>query len=462
MTNIVAGQSVAAHEFNFDGLVGPTHNYSGLSFGNIASKNNSGAIANPKVAALQGLAKMKALHDRGFKQGVFAPHERPSILTLRSLGFGGSDAEVIQACAKQAPILLSGAASASPMWAANAATVSASANTADGRVHFTPANLNNKFHRSIEHPTTSKILNAMFADDAQFAHHAALPNCPQMGDEGAANHTRFCTAYGKPGVELFVYGAVGFDAGFDHRAPAPKRFPARQTLEASLAVARLHGLSATRTVFAQQNPDVIDAGVFHNDVIAVGNGNVLFCHQHAFLYQQNVLAEIREKLGNEFVAIEVSAEDVGVRDAVSSYLFNSQLLTRAEDNGKGEMVLVVPEECRTNTRVWAYLQKLLALDTPIKELLVFDLRESMRNGGGPACLRLRVELNEREAAAVNPGVIMNDLLYATLVGWVEKHYRDQLGEKDLADPALLIECRTALDELSRILRLGNVYPFQLL
>jgi succinylarginine dihydrolase len=441
-----------AHEFNFDGLVGPTHNYSGLSFGNIASKNNSGAIANPKLAALQGLAKMKALHDRGFKQGVLAPHERPSMATLRALGFTGTDAAVIQAAAKHAPMLLSGAASASPMWAANAATVSPSANTNDGRVHFTAANLNNKFHRAIEHPTTSRILKAMFANDAHFAHHAALPNCPQMGDEGAANHTRFRSLYGTAGVEFFVYGASGFDMA----APAPKRFPARQTLEASIAVARLHGLSGSHTVFAQQNPDVIDAGVFHNDVIAVGNGNVLFCHQLAFLHQQTVINEIRQKFVGEFVAVEVSNDDVSVADAVSSYLFNSQLLTRAD----GEMVLVVPEECRANARVWAYLQKLLTLNTPIKELLVFDLRESMRNGGGPACLRLRVELNEAEAAAVNPKVLMSDALYPTLTAWVEKHYRDQVGEKDLADPSLLIECRTALDELSRILGLGSVYPFQ--
>ena len=441
-----------AHEFNFDGLVGPTHNYSGLSFGNIASKNNQGGVANPKLAALQGLAKMKALHDRGFKQGVLAPHERPCMATLRALGFTGSDTEIIRAAAKQAPMLLSGAASASPMWAANAATVSPSANTHDGRVHFTAANLNNKFHRAIEHPTTSRMLRAMFANDKHFVHHAALPSCPQLGDEGAANHTRFCRAYGEAGVEFFVYGA----SGFDHQAAAPKRFPARQTQEASRAVARLHGLDGARTVFAQQHPEVIDAGVFHNDVIAVGNGNVLFCHEHAFLNQPDVYAELREKLAEPLVIVEVSDDDVSVDDAVSSYLFNSQLLTREDD----QMLLVVPSECRANARVWAYLQNLLTLDTPIKELLIFDLRESMRNGGGPACLRLRVELNATEAAMVNAAVLMNDALYARLTTWVEAHYRDRLAEVDLADPQLLTESRTALDELSLILQLGSVYPFQ--
>ena len=443
---------MTAREFNFDGLVGPTHNYSGLSYGNVASKNNRGAVANPRLAALQGLQKMKALADRGFGQGVLAPQERPALATLRGLGFAGDDAAVIARASREAPALLSACYSASSMWTANAATVSPSADTPDGRVHFTPANLNNKFHRSIEHPTTARILAAVFGSADHFTHHAALPGCPQFGDEGAANHTRLTRAYGQPGVELFVYGASGFDLSM----PAPKRFPARQTLEASQAVARLHGLAPDRVLFAQQNPDVIDAGVFHNDVIAVGNGRVLFCHENAFLNQDSVIDELGKRLGNTFAAVEVPASAVSVQDAVSSYLFNSQLLTRDD----GDMILVVPEECRSNERVWAYLQSLLAAKTPIRELLVMDLRESMKNGGGPACLRLRVELNAAEQAAVNPGVLMNDALYSTLTAWVSKHYRDRLADTDLADPQLAIESRTALDELTAILKLGSVYPFQ--
>ncbi len=443
----------AAFEANFDGLVGPTHNYSGLSFGNIASKNNRGAIANPKLAALQGLQKMRALADMGFKQGVLPPQERPSVETLRAMGFTGTDAQVVSAAAKDAPAAYFSTLSASSMWSANAATVSPSANTADGHVHFTPANLNNKFHRSIEHPQTSRTLRAIFGNEHYFAHHDALPGCPQFGDEGAANHTRFCRQYGERGVEFFVYGASGFDLA----APAPKKFPARQTLEASQAIARLHGLDPQHVVFAQQNPDVIDAGVFHNDVIAVGNGNVLFCHDTAFLKQAEVLAEVRSKMGGDFVAVQVSAEAVSVEDAVKSYLFNSQLLTRAD----GSMLLLVPEECRANERVWAYLQSLLTQGTPIRDVLVMDLRESMRNGGGPACLRLRVELTAPELAAVNPATLMNDALHARLTAWVEKHYRDRLVESDLGDVALLNECRAALDELTQILALGSIYPFQL-
>ncbi len=450
-----------AVEANFDGLVGPTHNYSGLSFGNIASAKNQGVVANPKLAALQGLKKMKALADMGFIQGVLPPQERPCMTTLRALGYagsngGGTDGEVIRAAIASDPLVYSSALSASSMWSANAATVSPSADTADGRVHFTPANLNNKFHRSIEHTQTSRTLRAIFADEKHFAHHPALPGCPQFGDEGAANHTRLCRQYGERGVEFFVYGASGFDTA----APKPLKFPARQTREASQAIARLHGLDEKGVVFAQQNPQVIDAGVFHNDVIAVGNGHVLFCHELAFRKQPEVLAEISAKLASEFVAIEVSADDVSVEDAVQSYLFNSQLLTRPGAQMSGDMLLLVPEECRSNARVWAYLQKLLAQKTPIGEVLVMDLRESMRNGGGPACLRLRVELNEQELAAVNPATLMNEALYRRLTAWVEKHYRDQFGEGDLGDPALLTECRHALDELTQILALGPVYPFQ--
>ena len=442
-------------EVNFDGLVGPTHNYGGLSYGNVASQSNSQQGSSPREAARQGLAKMKALADMGFKQGVLAPQERPDVAALRRLGFSGSDAEVIQRAAKDAMPLLVASCSASSMWVANAATVSPSADTADGRVHFTAANLNCKYHRSIEHPTTSRVLGAMFNNEKHFAHHAALPAVAQFGDEGAANHTRFCRAYGDPGVEFFVYGRSAFDS----RYPAPQKYPARQTLEASQAVARLHGLSDGGVVYAQQNPAVIDQGVFHNDVISVGNGEVLFYHEDAFLETDAVLGQLRAKLANKgghFQAICVPRAAVAVEDAVRSYLFNSQLLSRDD----GSMLLVVPEECRNNERVWAYLGQLTSQGGPVREVKVFDLKQSMQNGGGPACLRLRVALKESELAAVNQGVIMTAPLYDTLVQWVDKHYRDRLGEADLADPQLLVECRTALDELTQILKLGSVYPFQ--
>ncbi|HEY3596941.1 MAG TPA: N-succinylarginine dihydrolase [Paraburkholderia sp.] len=443
-----------ATEANFDGLVGPTHNYAGLSFGNVASLSNEKSAANPKAAAKQGLRKMKQLADLGFHQGVLPPHERPSMRLLRELGFSGDDATVLARVAIGAPELLSAASSASAMWTANAATVSPSADTEDGRVHFTPANLCSKLHRAIEHESTRRTLHTIFADDTRFAVHDALPGTPALGDEGAANHTRFCAAYGERGVEFFVYGRSEY-----RRGPEPKRYPARQTFEASRAVAQRHGLAEQATVYAQQNPDVIDAGVFHNDVIAVGNGSTLFCHQQAFVEQRAVYDELRAKLAKlnaPFNVIEVPDAQVSVADAVSSYLFNSQLLTRAD----GKQVLVVPQECRENDRVASYLDHLASHAGPIDDVLVFDLRESMKNGGGPACLRLRIVLNEAERAAVAPGVWMTDDLFGRVDAWIEKHYRDRLSSTDLADPQLLNESRAALDELTQILKLGSLYDFQ--
>lgn len=440
-------------EVNFDGLVGPTHNYAGLSYGNVASLNNAEAISNPKQAALQGLIKMKAMHDMGLKQGIFAPHARPDINALRRLGFTGNDKQVINKVAKESPVLLRTCYSASAMWTANAATVSPSQDTLDQKVHFTSANLNNKFHRSLEPVTTSHLLQAMFNDDKHFVHHTHLPEQPFFGDEGAANHTRLCDTHDGKGLEVFVYGA----SSLNNKITGPKKYPARQTLEASEAIARLHQIPDDQKIFIQQNPEVIDQGVFHNDVIAVGNANALFCHEQAFLNQASAVTEIRKAyLGEHLHVIEVPTHAVSVQDAVTSYLFNSQLISLPD----GKMMLVAPEECSKNQKVANYIEFMLSDDNPINSVKFFDLRQSMQNGGGPACLRLRVALTPTELAAVNQETLMSEDKFITLNNWVEKHYRDQLTDMDLADPQLLTETHTALDELTQILNLGSVYHFQ--
>lgn len=441
-------------EANFDGLVGPTHNYAGLSYGNVASVNNASASSSPKQAAKQGLKKMKALADLGMVQGVLAPQERPDVYALRRLGFSGSDTEVLNKAAKQAPAIFQACCSASSMWTANAATVSPSADTNDGKVHFTPANLTNKFHRSLEPQVSGNILKAIFNDQKYFAHHQHLPDNEHFGDEGAANHTRLCSEYDKFGVEIFVYGRHAFD----NSRPAPTKFPARQTYEASQAVARLHGLSDDKVVYILQNPDVIDQGVFHNDVISVGNQNVLFYHEQAFHQTETALSEIKRKFGdNELHFIRVDSQDVSVQDAIKSYLFNTQIITLPN----GTMAIIAPSECEENPAVAAYLEKIVTLNTPIKEVKFFDVKQSMRNGGGPACLRLRVAMTEQECAAVNQSTLMNDALFERLNNWVDNHYRDQLLIDDLRDPQLLLESRTALDELTQLLKLGSVYAFQM-
>lgn len=438
-----------AREVNFDGLVGLTHHYAGLSFGNEASTKHRFQVSNPKLAAKQGLLKMKALADAGFPQAVIPPQERPNVAVLRQLGFSGTDEQVVEKAGTQTPHLLSAASSASSMWVANAATVAPSADTRDGKVHLTVANLNNKFHRATEAETTERVLRAIFSQTAHFAVHQALPQVAMFGDEGAANHNRLGGDYGEPGLQLFIYGRE--EGGH----AAPTRYPARQTLAASQAVARLNQVNPSQVIFAQQNPHVIDQGVFHNDVIAVSNRQVLFCHEQAFAHQEKLLATLHERVRG-FTPIQVPTEAVSVQDAVETYLFNSQLLSRDD----GSMMLVLPQESRDHQGVWRYLTELVKADNPIGELRVFDLRESMANGGGPACLRLRVVLTQDEMQAVNPAVMMNDTLFTRLNDWVDRYYRDRLTQADLVDPQLLREGREALDALSTILQLGSVYPFQ--
>lgn len=439
-----------AWELNLDGLPGLTHHYAGLSFGNEASTRHRYRVSSPLLAAQQGLKKMKALADAGYPQAVMPPQERPNVPLLRQLGFSGSDPQVIEKAARQAPDLLSAVSSASSMWVANAATVSPSVDSLDGRVHLTVANLNDKFHRASEAPTTEALLRAIFPDPQHFAVHSALPQVALFGDEGAANHNRLGAEYGAPGLQLFVYGRQ--QGGNGER---PLRYPARQTREASEAVARLNQVNPRQVIFAQQNPAIIDKGVFHNDVIAVSNQQVLFCHEQAFVDQSQLMQQLAGQVAG-FTPVVVPTRAVSVEDAVATYLFNSQLLSKPD----GAMRLILPQEAREHAGVWRYLNQLLAEDNPIDELQVYDLRESMANGGGPACLRLRVVVREEELRAVNPAVMMNDALFATLNDWVERYYRDRLTQADLADPQLLSEGREALDRLTQILQLGSVYPFQ--
>jgi len=444
-----------AYEVNFDGIVGPTHNYAGLSVGNLASQKYGQSTSKPREAALQGLAKMKYLADLGLKQGVLPPQERPNLQMLRRVGFEGSDAEVLSKAWKEDPKLVATAYSASSMWAANAATVAPSADTADGRVHFTPANLVTQFHRSLEAPATAALFKSIFADDSAFVHHAPLPAALYWGDEGAANHTRLCEKYGSSGFEMFVYGRVGSEPG---RHPAT--FPARQTREASLAISRLHKLDPSLTAFLQQDPAAIDAGVFHNDVVSVGNQNVLLCHAWAYADSGAAMHEIQRKFAGissgPLHLIEVPEDRISLADAIQTYLFNSQLVS-LPDAG---MALIAPIECSEHPGVKQFLRELVHADNPIRSIHYIDVRQSMRNGGGPACLRLRVVLSDRELLLTHPGVLLTNALYDQLTSWVKRRYRDVLRPEDLSDPQLADEARAATDELSGILGLGPINPFQ--
>ncbi|MFA4892237.1 N-succinylarginine dihydrolase [Brevundimonas sp.] len=441
----------SAIEANADGLIGPTHSYAGLSPGNLASSLNAGEPSNPRAAVLQGLDKMKRLADLGLPQFVLPPHERPEIPFLRTLGFTGSDAAVLEAAWKTAPSFAAAACSASPMWAANAATVTPSADAADGRVHFTPANLVTNLHRSLEHRQTKRALDALFPDSARFAVHDALPSVGHLADEGAANHVRLCADHGAPGVNLLVWGREAYE-------PWSGAYPARQTREASEAIARRH--AAARPVFPRQSKAAIAGGTFHNDVVCVGALETLFFHELAFEDTAAAKADIRAAADGLFepIFVEVSSADLPLADAISSYLFNSMLVRIP---GEDRLTLICPTETRDNPRAHAVAERLAASNGPIGRVDYVDVRQSMRNGGGPACLRLRVVLTGAELAATNPAMRMTDALHARLSTWAAAWYRETLTPRDLADPALLAESRGALDELAGILSLGgDFYPFQ--
>lgn len=441
-----------AEEINFDGLVGPTHNYAGLSEGNLASARNANTVARPREAALQGLAKMQRLRALGLTQGVLPPHERPNIKWLRSLGFSGSDGEVWEQAWRTQPTIARAALAASAMWAANAATISPSADTRDGRLHATVANLQTMLHRILEGEQTERTLRRLMPDDARFAVHPALLSHDALSDEGAANHMRMSANAGAPGVEVFVYG---------RRASETKAgFPARQTLEACEAIARSHTLDAAHVVFAKQAPEAINAGAFHNDVVAVAHEHVLFHHEEAFADKVALYADVRAKAQSfEPVFVEVPSARVGLDDAVTSYLFNSQLLRLP---GAKSLTLIAPSEVRENNKTASVVDEMIAAsNAAIGQVEYVDVRESMRNGGGPACLRLRIVMTPQERAAAAGGFFLDDTLAAKLETWIKKHYREELAPDDLGDPALVVETQGALDELTRILQLGgDFYPFQ--
>ncbi|CAN5404023.1 N-succinylarginine dihydrolase [soil metagenome] len=442
---------MTAVEANADGLIVPTHSYAGLSPGNLAAMGNAGNSSNPRAAVLQGLDKMKRLADLGLPQFVLPPHERPDIPFLRSLGFTGSDARVLEQAWKTAPAFAFAACSASPMWAANAATVTPSADSGDGRVHFTPANLHTNLHRSLEHAQTKRSLDALFPDPKRFTVHDALPAVAHLADEGAANHVRLCAAHGAPGVNLLVWGREAYE-------PWTGAYPARQTREASEALARRH--QAARPVFPRQSRAAIAGGTFHNDVVCVGALDTLLFHELAFENTAATKAEITVAAAGLFdpVFVEIADADLPLSDAISSYLFNSMLVRIP---GEDRLTLICPTETRDNPRAHAVAQSLAASNGPIGAVEYVDVRQSMRNGGGPACLRLRVVLTEAELAATHPGMRLTPALHSRLADWATRHYRDRLSVADLADPALIDETRAALDDLAVILGLpGGFYPFQ--
>jgi succinylarginine dihydrolase len=338
------------------------------------------------------------------------PHPRPHRGWLARLGTTIEDAD---------PVIAANAMSASAMWAANAATVSPAPDTLDGKCHLTPANLRTMPHRSNEWRSTLGQLLIAFRDGAHFQVHPPVP-----------------PAYGEPGIEIFVYGVSG------------GAFPARQHVEASKAVARLHLLNPERTIFVEQSAAAIAAGAFHNDVVAVANERVLFAHEEAFADKQP-LTEACQRLVPGFEYVEVAAADVPLTDAVSSYLFNAQLVTPPD----GETTLMIPTEARNTPTVWRWIERHLGGNGPIRRVEVVDVRQSMANGGGPACLRLRVVA---DPATVDPRFMVDPAKLDRLADVVRQYWPEQIHQDELQQPALIAKVELARSALLEMLGLPEL------
>jgi succinylarginine dihydrolase len=403
-------------EINFDGIVGPSHNYAGLSLGNLAATSHAGDVSYPRAAALQGVGKMRGNLERIGVQGYLLPLPRPNQDLLNSLRVDGQADKA----------LLAAAWSASSMWTANAATVSPAPDTADDKCHLTPANLVTMIHRAQEWPDTKRQLDIAFGDKDHFRIHDAVP--PTFGDEGAANHMRLCETHESQGVEVFVFGERG------------GKFPARQHEQASRAVARKHNLDPERCVFVAQNPAAIEAGAFHNDVVAVANESVVFAHELAFADRQGAYDAMR-KVFPALQVVEVPDSAVSLAEAIKSYLFNAQLITRPDGGG---MALIVPEECRESTLVWNWCEQMLASNGPIREVIPVDVRQSMANGGGPACLRLRVVA---DPDTVDPRFMLDSGKAERIESVIAQKWPEQIDSADLGSDTLtnsVIAARNAL------------------
>ncbi len=444
-----------AGEWQFDGLVGPTHNYAGLSPGNVASASNAGAVSNPRKAALQGLDKMRFVRDLGMPQCFLPPHYRPAISELKRIGFEGGTEKLLADAFLQAPHLLASVFSSSFMWAANAATVMPGADSGDGKLHLVPANLVSNFHRSIEPQQTLQLLRSIFHNHKFFTIHDPLPATAKTADEGAANHMRICSGgHTTSGLEIFTYGTAGI------MEKNPKKFPARQTLEACESIARLGGIKSDCTFFVQQNPEAIDAGVFHNDVIAMNTSRLMIVHEKAFVEQGVIINKWKraaEAKKIDWQVVQITENELAIDKAVKTYFFNSQLL----ELPNGQLVIVAPVECEEEKASKMLLEALSGGNGPLGAIHYRDVRESMKNGGGPACLRLRVAMTAEQAGAIHPGVILTDEKFEILRGWIEQFYRDRLELSDLRDPKFILELNEAYEALEAIIGMKGFYTSQM-
>ncbi len=433
-------------EINIDALVGPTHHFGGLGVGNMASLAHQQQVSHPKLAALEGVAKAALIASLGIPQFIWLPPLRPRFDLLSAFGFSGTADEQLSAARQAAPRALSAIYSSAFMWAANSATVSPVSDTSDKRLHITPANLISSWHRAGEASERTIDFEKLFNGLSNVVVHPALPSIVPLRDEGAANHMRLCDSSGLHGFNLFVYGE-------DELEPEPaSKFLPRQTRAAFEAIARAHRLDPQTTVFLRQHPAAISAGVFHNDVIATSHQHLLIHHDLAFWNAEETLQRMENlflaQTGQPLIRIVVSQDELPLEAAVQSYFFNSQLLTLP---GSDRMTIVCPTQCQSIPAARKLVDRLVAQSNiPIDSVHYVSLHESMANGGGPACLRLRIPVDVETLSNMNPALRMSERLADRLCEAIERWYPDRVEPHDLVDTDFIAAARRAVAELNRV------------
>lgn len=468
-------------EINVDSLVGPTHHYSGMGVGNVASMEHRYRPSSPKRAAMEGLNKAWLVAQTGVPQFLLPPLRRPRLDVLARYGFSGTVQDQLDAAFREDNSLISSVYSSSFMWAANAATVTAASDSSDGKMHMTIANLSSSLHRAIEADERYRQLVWFFQhlrDEVMV--HPALPGCVPLRDEGAANHMRLSAAGSTAGFNVFVHG----DAP-DGILPEDNslngdlqrmRFMPRHTLAASRMIQRHHRLDSRSTFHLQQHPCAISAGVFHNDVIATSHQNLMIHHEMAFTANWlETVAELQESFrlvtGIELIRVMVRESDLSLQDAVRSYLFNSQLIgpssvpvtedgnnRRAEipDSQLPRMLILSPQQCREIPAAERLINRWIDDPTnPIDQVVYVDLRQSMAGGGGPACLRLRLPVDPAWISKLPNTCRLDDTLYSLLMETIDRYYPEQLTIDSLASQEFAKQSWNAGLEISKVMEAGE-------
>ncbi|MFO0939407.1 MAG: N-succinylarginine dihydrolase [Pirellulales bacterium] len=455
-------------EINIDGMIGPTHHYGGLGVGNLASLAHRFQASNPRQAALEGLTKAKLVSDLGIPQFLWLPPQRPNLDLLQSFGFRGSVHEQIKEAFQTAPRVLSAVFSGAFMWAANSATVTPAVDAQDKRYHFTPANLISSLHRSCEASERKSSIENTFSCVDFHLHHKPLPYCVSLRDEGAANHMRLSDPTGEIGFNIFVFGEDDSPQDGTHSEQNRKgsrtfsKFLPRQTKLASETIARQHRLNPDTTFFLKQHPAAIEAGVFHNDVIATSHENVLLHHEFAFIDADEELSRLERafesRTGRPLIRVMVPNSTVSLEDSVQSYLFNSQLLTpqlsgshpKSSHEKSPRMIFLCPMQCQQIDSVKRFLNAFIASsDNPVDEVRYVSVGQSMAGGGGPACLRLRVPADQPTLDQLPSFGKLTNKLDDTLLAVVEKHYPAYLTLESFCDVDFIDHLKTIDVELER-------------